>query len=364
MDIPIPPVRSRLHSLDALKGMDMLCIIGLDWFIYKLASTFPDSSACSKLASWFYHAPWEGFNFYDLVFPLFVFLSGISMSLSLRKRIESGSNRLRLCGDMVKRGLLLTFIGAVMNGLLSFNFGDIRYPSVLGLIGIAYMLGGLIVLWLRTPGKIALASGVVLLGIALLQILGGDFSREGNINAIIDRALLPGKFHNGSFDPEGIICAISASFLTLQGYLAGTILRKESFSTKGKLLRLAGYGLALVIAGMLIDQFYPIIKNMWTSTFNLVACGFSLLLFTLVYFLVDVINWKKISSPFEAIGFNALAIYVGQHFINFSSINDQLFGGIAGLAPMFSGLILAGTLILLKWFILIRMKNAQICIKI
>lgn len=366
MNTPQPAVRTRLHSLDALKGIDMLCIIGLDAFMHILPSAFPNCSIFSKLASWFHHSPWEGFTFYDLIFPLFVFLSGISMSLSLRKRMESGSNRLRLCGDMVKRGLTLAFIGMVMNGLLSFNFSEIRYPSVLGLIGVAYMLGGLIVLWLRKPGKIALASLAILVGVALLQIIGGDFSREGNVNAIIDRAILPGKLHGGVFDPEGIVCMISASFLTLQGYLAGTILRNEALSPKVKIVRLImGAGIPLIISALLLGHvMIPIIKPMWTSSFNLLACGCSFVLFGLFYWLVDVLNWKKLSTPFEVIGFNALAIYVGQHFINFSSINDQLFGGIAGLFPAFSGLILAGTVILLKWYILFRMKNANICIKI
>lgn len=361
-----PATRSRLHSLDALKGIDMLCIIGLDGFMHVLPSAFPNSDICSQLASWFYHSSWEGFNSYDLIFPLFVFLSGISMSLSLRKRMETGSNRLRLCGDMVKRGFTLALIGMVMNGFLSFHFSEIRYPSVLGLIGVAYMLGGLLVLWLRTPLKIALASVGILLGVAILQILGGDFSQAGNVNAIIDRAILPGKLHGGVFDPEGIVCMVSASFLTLQGYLAGTILRDETLSPKVKILRfIGGGGIPLIVSALLLgNSMIPIIKPMWTSSFNLLACGCSFVLFGLFYWLVDVLNWKKLSTPFEVIGFNALAIYVGQHFINFPWINDQLFGGIAGLFPAFSGLILAGTVILLKWYVLLRMKNANICIKI
>lgn len=364
MDTAAPPVRSRLHSLDAIKGLDMLCIIGLDAFIHRLPGTFPDSSFCSTLATWFYHSAWEGITPYDVIFPLFVFLSGISMSLSLQKRMQSGASRLSLSGSMVKRGLMLAFIGMVMNGLLSFNFTEIRYPSVLGLIGVAYMLGGLAVLWLKSPAKIAACAVALLVGIAGLQCLGGNFSQADNVNAIIDRAILPGTLHGGVFDPEGIVCMVSASFLTLAGYLTGTFLRNESVSPGSKILRFSGIGLALVAIAFILDPVYPIIKPMWTSTFNLAAGGFSLLLFTLVYWVVDVLNWKKIASPLEAIGFNALAIYVGQHFINFSSINDQLFGGIAGLAPAFSGLILAVTLVLFKWYLLIRMKNSNICIKI
>ncbi|MEG0427304.1 MAG: DUF5009 domain-containing protein [Akkermansia sp.] len=363
-DIPVQASAPRLYSLDALRGLDMLCIIGLDALIQSLAHTFPDNSVFSWLATQFTHVSWEGCHLYDLVFPLFVFLSGISLAYSLKRRLQEGKNRGRLTLEIFKRSALLIFIGMVMNGLMSFHFAEIRYSSVLGLIGIAYALGGVAIIWLQSARKIALCAILVLLSISGLQLIWGSFTPTGNINAHLDQALLPGILNNVTYDPEGIVCVVSASFLTMLGYLTGKLLQSSSIIPNKKLLILMGTGAALILIAQLVSPIYPIIKSMWTSSFNLMAGGIGLIVIAIFHQLIDRKGWRKPIAPLQDIGFNALAIYVGQFFINFSSINQTLFGGFANLFPLYYSCITAISIILLKWLILNRMRAHHICIKI
>lgn len=354
----------RLHSLDALRGLDMLCIIGLDGLMHTLPGVFPDSEACSFLAKQFSHVAWEGCRLYDLIFPIFVFISGMAMAYSMSRRLEGGRSRLALSWDVIKRGLILVAIGLVMNGIMDFRFDEVRYPSVLGLIGIATTLGGLAVIWLRTVKKLAVFCGAMLLVVGGLQLFGGDFTPAGCVNGLIDRAALPGVLFKRVYDPEGILCCVSASFLAVAGYLTGQYMRRLDHSPFQTVAVLAGTGIVVVAAGTGLAFVVPVVKAMWTPTFNLLACGWALIVFSLAYLIVDLGRMRRFGFLFEVIGFNALAIYVGQSFINFWQINGRLFGGIAGLWPDLKPLILASTLILLKWWLLYAMKKANVRVRI
>lgn len=342
----------------------MLCIIGLDALVHTLPGVFPESSICKWLATQFGHVSWDGCRLYDLIFPLFVFISGVAMSYSMGKRLEQGKSRWKLSLDILKRGVILILIGLVMNGIMGFQFDEVRYPSVLGLIGVATTLGGLAAIWLKSPRKLVACCLVILLGIGVLQLFGGDFTKAGNINGLIDRTLLPGKLHNGVYDPEGIVCVISASFLAIAGYLAGLYMQRIDGSPYKTVLKLFAGGVILIVLASGLAYVIPVIKGMWTPTFNMLACGWSLVVFALAYLVVDVLHCRKLGVPFEVIGFNALAIYVGQAFINFPQINSRLFGGIARLGENYAPLILAVTLILLKWWILYVMKKNNFRVRI
>lgn len=361
--IQAAPVKSgRLYSLDALRGADMLCIIGLDTFVQAWRGACPDNPILASVARQFGHVHWEGIAMYDLIFPLFLFISGVSLFLSLSRR--EGQDRMKLTVSLIKRGGILFLIGLIMNGLMSFEFSEIRYSSVLGLIGVAYALGGTAVIWLRSWWKILLAMGAVTLIVTGLQFSLGDFTSGGSINTWIDQRLIPGKLNGGDYDPEGLLGMFSASVLTMGGYLSCKFLKSQSMSPGKKVLVMLGCAAGILALAYGCGTFYPMIKKMWTGSFVWAACGWSLLALAVFHYLVDILGFVRSTFFFQVIGMNAIAIYVGQNYIPFGNIANDLFSGPAGLCGVYAGMVMAAVVIFLKWYILYWLKQKNITIKV
>lgn len=256
-----PPSRSpRLHSLDALRGLDMLIILGLDALVLLLASRNPESAFLQEAARQMTHARWEGLHLYDLVFPVFVFISGVSMSFSLGKYTSGNASSAPGLLHLWKRALVLAFLGLLVNGTLTWT-DSMRYASVLGLIGFSCAIAGTYILLCRRTGAIASAAGVILALITLFQFTCGNFTPDGSVNSWVDRHWLPGRLHGGVFDPEGPLCVVSASVLCLGGWLAGKLLKESRLSPARLCAAMAGAGLLLFCAARMLDGLYPIIKR-------------------------------------------------------------------------------------------------------
>lgn len=360
-----PAAPARLLSLDAFRGADMLCILGLDAFAHALARVFPDCAFCKEISAQFSHKPWEGLAAYDLVFPAFVFISGVAMAFSFEKKRGSGAGTGGIAVGLLRRALILVALGAILQGALSFDVAGTRFASVLGLIGIANAIGGLLALFLKTPKKIAAACVAVSAGVACAQIFGGDFTRAGTLNAKLDALLLPGKFHNGNYDPEGVLCVVSASVAVLAGVLVGISLQKrKGKSGAGTALRLAGFGAIAIVAAFAAGTHYPIIKSIWTQTFVWAAVGWSALAFAVFYFVFDVLRAEKLAFFFKVIGVNAITIYVLQWIFPFGKFSELLFGGIAGFFGNGKILVLVAGAVALKWLLLFFLNRRKIFIKI
>ncbi len=364
-DQPRPATSPRLLSLDALRGFDMMCIIGLDAIVHAFTSLFRGTPGVETLSEQFKHCPWEGIHAYDLIFPLFLFISGISMAFSIRKMHQNGASLGKASWHLVKRALILVCLGVIVNGPLELPCSDWRFASVLGLIGIAGACAGLLALWVKkTPWLAGILVGLLVL-IGCLQLNIGTLDRAGSINAMIDRAILPGSLHGGVMDPEGILCIISAIAVALGGYLAGNFLAGSSSTPGKKALSLLGAGGICLIAGYAMHwSFYPAIKSIWSSSFDLIASGWSLLAFSTAYFIFDILKWQKLAYPFKVVGINALFIYLAQALINFNGIASHFFVGIADIWPAMKWPILALTAFLIKWLILAWMDKRKIYIKI
>lgn len=357
---------SRLLSLDAFRGADMLCILGLDALAFALARAFPNNAFCVSLAQEFGHVQWEGLALYDCVFPAFVFISGVAMAFSFAKKRARGESRLRIAGTLIRRALILVALGAILQGALSFDVAGTRFASVLGLIGASGALGGLLALFLETPKKILAALLILSAGVSAAQFLGGDFSPGGSINAKLDVALLPGVLHGGNYDPEGILCIVSASVAVLAGFLTGNFLaeKKSAAATPRASAMLAVAGTLLFALAFGAGTFYPIIKNMWTQTFVFAAVGGSLLALALFHLLFDVLRLEKLAFAFKIIGVNAIAIYVLQWIFPFDALAILLFGGTARLCGNAEDIVLVLGVILLKWLLLLWLFCRKIFFKI
>lgn len=311
----------RLQSLDALRGLDTALIIGLSVVLWSMYSACPNAF-WAEMRYQMGHAPWEGLRVYDLIFPIFVYLAGISINFSVRKQMSLGAGSGRLLLRMWKRALVLTLLGMLVNGPLVWDDKAMRCASVLGLIGISGALAGSLVLLLRKTWAISAAAILILAGVFMAQYLGGDMTIEGCFNAKVDAALCPGKLHYGVIDPEGPLCIVSATALALGGFLTGRLF-SSSFGVGKRLSVLVIGGGILILAG----SFGPCIKNIWTPSFVLMTAGIGAILMAVFHLVIDVLRFSIWAWPLKVIGCNALFIYLFTHIIAFGQLTERIFGG-------------------------------------
>jgi predicted acyltransferase len=373
MDKEKKPAQERLVSLDALRGFDMFWIMGGEGIFIALASLsgWPVFKWCAEQLE---HVPWHGFHFYDMIFPLFLFIAGISFPFSLRRRLEKHENTASLYRHIIFRGLILVLLGILYNNGLRFNLPELRYGSVLGRIGLAWMFAALIFINTKRTARIIWCCGL-LIGYYLLLLffpahdLGSNdiFSREGNLASYIDRILLPGKLYLGNHDPEGILSTIPAVSTALLGMFTGEFLLSDYLKDKPlkRVLFMIIAGIILMAAGKLWSLVFPINKNLWTSSFVCWVGGLSLLLFAVFYLIIDVWHLKKWAFFFVVIGMNPITIYLAERIINFRSASNFFFGGISDLLPeAWSPLLNAIGLTAIGWFFLYFLYKKKIFLKV
>ncbi len=367
---------SRLASLDVLRGFDMFWIIGGGSLIVALSKAL-DWGWLNVVAEQMEHVRWEGFHFEDLIFPLFMFISGVAIPYSITSKIEKGGDKFQLFKKAARRGFTLILLGIFYNGALERGFTSMRIPSVLGQIGIAYFFAATIVIYTKNmKSRIFWLLGI-LVSIAILQ-LGVPVPGQGaglldpvnGINAYLDRLLIPGRLHGKTFDPEGLLCSISAISVTLMGALAGGVLRDGQPASARKASILAVTGAVVTIVALLLSTFYPIIKAAWTVPFDLLTSGISFMLLSLFYLSIDVKNWTKewawgIGSYkiffFKVIGMNSITIYVGSRIFDFTDASTNFLGF---LEPSLGNWIIILGRITLEWLVLYFLYKKSVFVRV
>lgn len=312
----------RLSSVDTLRGLDMLLIIGLGSVLRNVGEMHGDAPWGQFLQAQMGHAAWEGLHLYDLIFPLFVYVSGVCLNFSGRRRLSEGRSCGRLILKMWSRALVLVMLGWLVNGPLVWEPGAMRYASVLGLIGLSGALAGTLAMALRGTWRLAVTAVVILAGVWAAQHWGGELTPAGSINARVDALLCPGRLHYGFYDPEGPLCIVSATALALLGYLSGRVF-SNTLSAPRRLAILLGGGAAMLAIGL----FGPVIKNIWTPGFVLVSAGIGAILLAILHLLCDVMQYRRWSYPLRVVGANALFIYLLTNIIDFSRLTNRLFAG-------------------------------------
>jgi len=324
--------RERLLSLDALRGFDMLWITGGGALITVLAK-YTGAGWLQTLAEQMEHVPWNGFHFEDLIFPLFMFISGVAIPFALVSKLERKVPKKELAMKALKRALTLILLGWIYNGVFSNGFEHPRLVSVLSQIGIAYFFASMIVIYTKSFKQRLYWLGGILVAIAVIQLLipvpgigAGVLTPEGCINGYIDRMILPGRLYGGSFDPEGLLCIVSAVTVTLMGTVAGHILRDKKTSDPKKLKTMFLTGASAIATALILSTFYPLIKACWTSSFNILTGGIGFLLMASFYWMIDVKGWKKWSFYFRVIGMNSIFIYLLYDLVEVARNPKFLFG--------------------------------------
>lgn len=348
----------RLLSLDALRGFDMFWITGGGNLVHIGAKLF-GWGWLVVLAQQFHHPEWNGLSAYDCIFPLFIFMAGVSVPFSFGSRMEKGVPKHKLARKAVQRGLILVLLGIIYNnGILVKSFSEMRYASVLGRIGLAGMFAQLLYLYNPSALKLLIQGFILLLiywaFLSWFPVPGcpvGTMTMECNPASYLDQFILPGKLYKGIHDPEGVMSTIPAVTTGLLGILAGMQIRgNTSQSGEKKTQYLTLYGVIALILGIIWSFFWPLNKNLWTGSFVLVVGGISFLLLALFYWVIDVKKLRRWTLFFVVIGTNSIVIYLLSHFVDIGYTANALFGGLlAFFGPTAAKLGEVLTYILVQW---------------
>ncbi len=321
----------RLLSVDVLRGFNMFWLAGGTGLALGLLP-FCGESIRARLLPQFEHAGWVGFTFYDLIFPLFIFVTGLSVVFSLDCVLQTGG----LPGAyarIARRTLLLFALGVVYNGGVSSGWGDIRWMGVLQRIALCYGIASLLYCHLN-PRNLIVMSVALLLAYALLLACvpvpgqaAVSWAKETHWAAWLDQHCLPGHKHEGSWDGNGLLGTLPATTNCLMGVWAARILRTQGLREIQKTVRLAAIGAGLCALALLASIEIPIIKLLWTPTYAMLAGGLSFLLLALIHGIVDVLQFRAWTTPFLWIGANALTIYLARNFMDFNALSVRLTGG-------------------------------------
>ena len=349
------PPAQRLTSLDALRGFDMFWIVG-GGALHGVVKTFGNGPFAKLAAEQLQHAAWAGFRFYDLIFPMFVFIAGVSLAFSLPRSVER-SGRAVTAWRLARRALVLFVIGVIYSGGISKGLDhleQVRWLGVLQRIALASLGAGLLSLWLGARG-LAIACTTLLLGYwALLAWVPppggtrGDFSEARNIVNWFDANFLPGKKYDKTHDPEGILSTFPAIANCLLGILAGIFLRTSNKSESRKSGLLLAGGAVLAGLGALWSLPFPVIKKLWTSSFVLLACGWSAMLLGAFHLIIEALNFRRWAAPFIWIGLNPITIYLAAEIADFNRLADRFAGPAPGVLHAVAAIGLA---VLLAWWL-------------
>ena len=337
------PGQGRLTSLDALRGFDMFFIMGGAGLLAALAKWFP-CSFTEELAHQMGHVEWHGLTHHDTIFPLFLFIAGISFPFSLSKQRAAGRSEGSIHWKVVSRGLILVLLGMIYNGLLGLNFEDFRYASVLGKIVIAWMVAALWYVHFGVKSRLSICVLTLVGYWALLQMTApdapagcGPFTPEGCFPGYLDRlGFTPGKLYvAGLLEPSGLPVSFFGSATAMMGMFAGDLLRsgRTSLTASRKALCLASIGLVAGLAGWGVSFSCPIVKKLWTPSFMLVVGGYSFVILALFYWIIDVLHHDRWSFFLQVVGVNSIAIYMLKRIVGYKQISQFLFGGVASWFP-------------------------------
>ncbi|MBQ8650407.1 MAG: DUF5009 domain-containing protein [Flavobacteriales bacterium] len=365
---------NRLMSLDALRGFDMFFIMGLSGFITALCALCP-GDVSEAIAQSMKHVAWDGLHHHDTIFPLFLFLAGVSFPFSYASQREKGASTKSIVIKIVRRAVILVFLGMIYNGLLKFNFDNMRYASVLARIGIAWMVAALLYVNFGIKMR-AVICVVILLGYALLTkyvaapdvINASPLSLEGNIVGYIDRLFLPDRLlYNNHFDPEGLLSALPAVVTAMLGIFTGELIRlpQNRLSGNRKALYMLATAVALAIVAVIGKNYVPINKMLWSSTFVCAVGAYSLVMMAVFYYVIDVRGYKRWTLVLRVVGMNSITIYLAQRIIGFKGIANFFVGGVANALPEdWAALVLQGGYMVVCWLFLYFLYRKNTFLKV
>lgn len=375
---PLRPASARLYSLDVFRGATIAAMI--------LVNNPGNEFAYAPLN----HARWNGWTPTDLIFPFFLFIVGVSLTLSFRTRVERGESKRNLLLHSIRRSAIIFLIGLFLNGLPYLHLATWRVAGVLQRIALAYLAAAIITLYSGWRGIALWISGLLLgywvamrfIPVPGLGMPGADMpinDPDANLSWYIDKLFLPGRMYEGSRDPEGILSTFPAISTALVGVLAGEWMGKSMDAAK-RVYGMIAFGVAGIVAGQLWHLWFPINKKLWTSSFVLFTAGCALVALAACYWVCDVkLHRGAWTKPFLVFGTNAIAAYVLADFVagllygvhvhmgrRLVSLQEYLYRTLFGpISPKeFGSLLFAVLFVCLCWLPIYAMYRKRIFLKV
>ena len=371
----------RLESLDILRGFDLFMLVGLEMAMHHLSVAI-DTPAFHSFMWCFTHVDWEGFSTWDLVMPLFMFMSGITIPFAL-SRYKDAKDKSLIYKRIFKRVVLLWIFGMMCQGnLLGLNPERIYlYSNTLQSIAMGYLISSLLFLHTRIRTQIIIAIMLLLVYWGAMEFItvngygGGNYTPEGNLAEWIDRELL-GRFRDGASVVNGevvfpdwyrytwILSSLNFGVTVLTGTFAGYILKNKEWMPQKKLTYLLIIGLSMVAIGWIGGIWHPVIKKLWTSSMVLVSSGYCFLLMALFYYIIDYKGWRKYTNWLKVYGMNSIVAYMLTMCVNFSCIGHSLFHGLEPYMGAYYQVLITLSNVAIVYFILWCLYKKQLFLRV
>ena len=369
----------RLGSLDVLRGFDLFCLVFFQPVLLSLGQAM-NVPWMDAICLQFDHVEWEGFAFWDIIMPLFMFMAGVSMPFAFANHLRTQS-KWQLYKRILKRVLLLWIFGMMCQGnLLSFDTNRIFfYSNTLQTIAVGYLFSAVLLIHFRQKSQMIVTAGLLLLYWALLTFVridgsgGGNFTSDLNLAEYVDRTVL-GRFRDGSmvtatgidfgnYRYTWLVSSLNFVVTVMTGVFAGQLLKGNLPKIK-KIKNLVVVGVSMIIAGQLWALQMPIIKHIWTSSMTLFSSGICFLLMALFYYLVDYKNYGKYLNWLKIYGMNSILAYMIAEIVDFSSVVKSVFHGTQQLFGIYYDTFIRLGCVSILFFILLLMYRNRKFLKI
>lgn len=338
---------NRLISLDALRGFTIMAMIIVN-----------DPGSWEHVYAPLLHADWNGITPTDYIFPFFLFIVGVSIALAYRKRLDQGADKGPLVRKIAIRSLKIFALGLFLWLWPDFDFGSIRWAGVLQRIALVFLPCGLLFLYTNWKQQLRIAVGILLaywIIMAYLPVPGigapGLSAPEKNWAHYLDSILLPGVLWQKTWDPEGILSTFPAIATGISGMLIGQIVLEVKEEYK-KLSWIFFFGFLMVILGGILNWFFPINKNIWSSSYVLNTSGWAALGLGACILVVDILGYRRWTKMGQVFGANAITAYVlagmltivfYEGWFGMKGLNELFLDGLTGMgmAPKLASLLYA-----------------------
>ena len=371
----------RLESLDILRGFDLFLLVGLEMVMHHLAGALQSPTFHSVMWG-FTHVDWEGFSPWDLVMPLFMFMSGITIPFAL-SRYKNEADKSLVYRRILKRVVLLWIFGMMCQGnLLGLDPDRIYlYSNTLQSIAMGYLISAVLYLHTSIRTQIVIAVALLLGFWGAMELItvqgygGGNYTPDGNLAEWVEREVL-GRFRDGASVVNGevvfpewyrytwILSSLNFGVTVLTGTFAGYILKEKGWTPERKLTWLVIIGVSMLTAGWTWGIWHPVIKKLWTSSMVLVSSGYCFLLMALFYYIIDYKGWKRHTGWLKVYGMNSIVAYMLAMCVNFSCIGHSLFHGLQPYMGEYYSVVLTLSNVGIIYFILWELYKRKLFLRV
>lgn len=359
--------QTRLESLDAFRGFTIAGMILVN-----------SPGSWNHIYAPLRHAEWHGWTPTDLVFPFFLFIVGVALTFSLSRQFEPTDKR-PIYVKILRRAAILFALGLLLAAVPHFDLAGLRIVGVLQRIAVVYLAASVIVLETSRRTQAGITAALLLAYWAVMRLApvpgvgAGVLTPEGNFAAWIDRFVVPGAMHRGTWDPEGFLSTFPALATALLGVFTGYWIR----SGRERARIAAGMfatGWVAILAGLTWGLIFPINKNLWTSSYVLFTAGAALEGLALCYWLIDVQGYRRWARPAVVFGLNSIAAYVLSSLLASvlrmfpmgASAQDWLFEHLfaSWTTPVTASMLYALSYVACWWLVMALLYRQRIFIKI